>query len=117
MVRWHGPVEELLVHPLVMRPRLAFTSDVLGIRFQDNFETALEFRRVLIYRFGAVPNAAGVRQLARAGFTIQLDIDIDIAARREHRDGAALMSRRHDLEGTRRRHAGTRRLLLSTDPV
>jgi NAD(P)-dependent dehydrogenase (short-subunit alcohol dehydrogenase family) len=48
---------------------------------------------VLIYPFGAVPSDAGIRQLARAGFTIQLDIDV--TARLEHRDGAILMTRRH----------------------
>jgi hypothetical protein len=47
MVRWHGPVEGLFVHPLVIHPRLAFTSDTLGVGFQDNFVTALEFRRLL----------------------------------------------------------------------
>jgi hypothetical protein len=47
MVRWHGPVEELFVHPLVIEPRLAFTSDTLGVGFQDYFVTALEFRRIL----------------------------------------------------------------------
>jgi hypothetical protein len=47
MVRWHGPVEGLFVHPLVIDPKLAFTSDPLGIGFQDWFITALEFRRIL----------------------------------------------------------------------
>jgi hypothetical protein len=45
--RWHGPVEELFVHPLVINPRLAFTADPLGVGFQQNFVTALEFRRIL----------------------------------------------------------------------
>lgn len=44
---WHGPVEELFVHPLVIEPKLAFTADRLGIGFQDFFVTALEFRRIL----------------------------------------------------------------------
>src|SRR5206468_7519035 len=48
---------------------------------------------VLIYPFGAVPSDAGIRQLARAGYTIQLDIDV--RAHLDHRDGAVLMSRRH----------------------
>jgi hypothetical protein len=48
---------------------------------------------VLIYPFGAVPADPVMRQLARAGFRIQLDIDI--RARLDHRDGAVLMSRRH----------------------
>jgi hypothetical protein len=47
MTVWHGPVEELFVHPLVINPRLAFTSDPLGTGFQQNFVTALEFRRIL----------------------------------------------------------------------
>ncbi|MDT4919640.1 MAG: hypothetical protein QOI15_542, partial [Pseudonocardiales bacterium] len=47
MVAWHGPVEELFVHPLVINPELAFTSDQLGVGFQNNFVTALEFRRIL----------------------------------------------------------------------
>ncbi len=47
MVRWHGPVEELFVHPLVLEPRLAFTSDTLGVGFQHYFVTALEFQRIL----------------------------------------------------------------------
>jgi hypothetical protein len=44
---WHGPVEELFVHPLVIRPQLAFTSDELGVGFQHYFVTALEFQRIL----------------------------------------------------------------------
>lgn len=47
MVRWHGPVEELFVHPLVIKARLAFTSDPLGVGFQNYFVTALEFQRIL----------------------------------------------------------------------
>jgi hypothetical protein len=47
LVRWHGPVEQLFVHPLVLRPRLAFTSDTLGQGFAHYFVTAREFRRML----------------------------------------------------------------------
>jgi hypothetical protein len=47
MVRWHGPVEELFVHPLVITARSAFTSDTLGVGFQNYFVTALEFQRIL----------------------------------------------------------------------
>ena len=47
MVAWHGPVEELFVHPLVVDPRLAFRSDPLGMGFQEYFVTAAEFRRIL----------------------------------------------------------------------
>ena len=47
LVRWHGQVEQLFVHPLVLRPRLAFTSDPLGRGFNDYFITAVEFRRIL----------------------------------------------------------------------
>lgn len=47
MTVWRGPVEELFVHPLVIDPRLAFTSDTLGVGFQNNFVTAVEFRRIL----------------------------------------------------------------------
>jgi hypothetical protein len=47
MHRWQGAVEELFVHPLVINPRLAFTSDATGISFAENFVTALEFRRIL----------------------------------------------------------------------
>lgn len=47
MVAWHGPVEELFVHPLVLEPRSAFGSDSLGMGFQEYFVTALEFRRIL----------------------------------------------------------------------
>jgi len=48
---------------------------------------------VLVYPFGARPDDAGVRQLVRAGFRIQLDIDV--VARRRRLDGAIVMSRRH----------------------
>jgi hypothetical protein len=47
LVRWHGPVEGIFFHPLVIRPGLAFTGDWLGLGFQHFFVTAYEFRRVL----------------------------------------------------------------------
>lgn len=47
LVPWHGPVEQLFVHPLVLRPDLAFTRDTLGQGFADYFVTAREFRRLL----------------------------------------------------------------------
>lgn len=47
LVAWHGPVEELFVHPLVLQPSLAFTADPLGRGFQDYFVTAREFRAML----------------------------------------------------------------------
>lgn len=47
MVPWAGPVEEVFVHPLVLRPDLAFTNDALGRGFQDYFVTAREFRLML----------------------------------------------------------------------
>jgi len=47
LVAWHGPVEQLFVHPLVLRPRLAFTTDSLGQGFADYFITAREFGRIL----------------------------------------------------------------------
>ena len=47
LVRWHGPVEQLFVHPLVLRPELAFTSDSLGRGFADYFVTVREFRRIV----------------------------------------------------------------------
>src|SRR4051812_11707098 len=39
LVRWRGPVEQLFVHPLVLRPDLAFTGDPLGRGFADYFVT------------------------------------------------------------------------------
>ena len=48
---------------------------------------------ILIYPFGARPDDAGVRELVHEGFRIQ--IDIDIVAHHNLRDGAILMSRRH----------------------
>ena len=47
LVRWHGPVEQLFVHPLVLRADLAFTTDPLGQGFAHYFVTAREFRRIL----------------------------------------------------------------------
>jgi hypothetical protein len=47
LVPWRGPVEELFVHPLVLDPKLAFTSDSLGIGFQNYFVTAREFHALL----------------------------------------------------------------------
>ena len=47
LVAWHGPVEELFVHPLVLEPGRAFTKDRLGQGFQDYFVTAREFRSLL----------------------------------------------------------------------
>lgn len=54
LVRWHGPVLGVFVHPLVLQPRRAFTSDRLGQGFQDYFVTAYEFRRILrgLWRHG-----------------------------------------------------------------
>jgi hypothetical protein len=40
-------VEALFVHPLVLRPRLAFRDDALGGGFEDYFVTAREFRALL----------------------------------------------------------------------
>ena len=47
MVRWRGPVENLFFHPLVLRPRRAFTDDKLGHGFANYFVTAREFRGIL----------------------------------------------------------------------
>jgi hypothetical protein len=47
LVPWRGPVEQLFVHPLVLRPQLAFTPDPLGHGFAHYFITADEFRRML----------------------------------------------------------------------
>jgi hypothetical protein len=54
LVSWRGPVAGIFVHPLVLHPRLAFTSDRLGLGFQHFFVTALEFRRILdgLWRHG-----------------------------------------------------------------
>ena len=47
LVRWLGPVDALFVHPLILRPRLAFTRDAQGQGFLDFFVTAREFRTLL----------------------------------------------------------------------
>ena len=47
LTAWHGPVEELFFHPLVLDPRRAFTADRLGQGFADYFVTAREFRAIL----------------------------------------------------------------------
>lgn len=64
LVPWHGPVEELFVHPLVLDPQLAFRGDALGRGFADYFVTAAEFRAVL-------------EQLWRNGWTL---VDVHRAA-------------------------------------
>lgn len=54
LVAWHGPVGQIFVHPLVLRPQLAFTDDPLGQGFADYFVTAREFRALLdeLWRHG-----------------------------------------------------------------
>jgi hypothetical protein len=47
LVAWHGPVEHLFFHTLVIRPELAFTDDELGQGFRDWYVTVGEFRRIL----------------------------------------------------------------------
>jgi hypothetical protein len=47
LVKWHGPVMNIFFHPLVINPVPAFTSDFLGLGFQEYFVTAYEFRRIL----------------------------------------------------------------------
>ena len=47
LVAWHGPVEHLFFHTLVIRPALAFTHDQLGQGFRDWYVTVDEFRRIL----------------------------------------------------------------------
>ena len=47
LVRWHGPIEHIFFHPLVIRPRLAFTDDGLGLGFQHFFVTVHEFKGIL----------------------------------------------------------------------
>lgn len=56
-------------------------------------EPLLGHTDVLIYPFGARPDAEARRELAGAGFRVQLDIDV--VARRVRSDGAIVMSRRH----------------------
>jgi hypothetical protein len=54
LVRWHGPIEHIFFHPLVIHPRLAFTADRLGLGFQHFFVTVHEFRGILrgLWRHG-----------------------------------------------------------------
>lgn len=47
LVPWHGPVEHLFFHPVVLAPALAFTSDRLGKNFRDYFVTVGELRAIL----------------------------------------------------------------------
>jgi hypothetical protein len=47
LVRWHGPVEHLFFHTLVIRPRLAFRNDAFGHSLRDYFVTVGEFRSIL----------------------------------------------------------------------
>jgi hypothetical protein len=47
LVPWHGQVEELFVHPLVLDPDKAFGADRLGRGFLDYFVTARELSAVL----------------------------------------------------------------------
>ncbi len=47
MVAWHGPVEHLFFHPLVLEPQKAFTRDRLGQGFADYFVTAREFHAIV----------------------------------------------------------------------
>jgi hypothetical protein len=47
LVAWHGPVEHLFFHPLVIDPSLAFRPDALGRGFADYFVTAREFRGIV----------------------------------------------------------------------
>jgi Polysaccharide deacetylase len=48
---------------------------------------------ILVYPYGARPSPPVIADLARAGYPIQLDIDV--IARRDRLGGATLMSRRH----------------------
>jgi hypothetical protein len=47
LVRWHGPVEHLFFHTLVIRPELAFRNDAFGGSLRDYFVTTREFRSIL----------------------------------------------------------------------
>jgi len=69
LVPWHGPVEHLFFHTLVIHPRLAFTSEQIGQGFRDWFVTVGEFRKIL-------------GQLYANGWTL---VDIDRAALGEAR--------------------------------
>ena len=44
---WHGPVEHLFFHTLVIHPKLAFTSEPIGQGFREWFVTVDEFRKIL----------------------------------------------------------------------
>ncbi|HET6873830.1 MAG TPA: hypothetical protein VFH70_03585 [Acidimicrobiales bacterium] len=46
-IAWHGPIEHLFFHTLVIHPDLAFTQDRLGRGFADYFVTVDEFRTIL----------------------------------------------------------------------
>lgn len=47
LVAWHGPVEGMFFHPLILVPERAFTDDQLGRGFAHYFVTAHEFRAIL----------------------------------------------------------------------
>ena len=47
LVLWHGPVEHLFFHTLVIHPKLAFTSEPIGQGFREWFVTVDEFRKIL----------------------------------------------------------------------
>ena len=47
LVPWHGPVEHLFFHTLIVRPDLAFTHDRLAQGFRDWFVTVGEFKAIL----------------------------------------------------------------------
>jgi hypothetical protein len=69
LVPWHGPVEHIFFHTLVIHPKLAFTDDTIGQGFREWFVTVGEFRKIL-------------RQLYANGWTL---VDINRAARGEAR--------------------------------
>jgi hypothetical protein len=54
LVRWHGPIEHIFFHPLVIHPQRAFTDDQLGLGFQHFFVTVYEFKGILrgLWRHG-----------------------------------------------------------------
>lgn len=64
LVPWRGPVDALFVHPLILRPRLAFAPGPRQQGFLDYFVTAREFRVV-------------VEELWRNGWTL---VDVHKAA-------------------------------------
>ena len=47
LVAWHGPVEHLFFHPVIVEPSLAFRADALGRGFADYFVTARELRGIV----------------------------------------------------------------------